>query len=74
MVNQVAFSHTSKNENMSSFKSLMNKDTKFLWTPKLEQEIANAKLAIVKEVRTGVETYDVKRWTAIISEWDRGEG
>ncbi len=70
LVNQVA-NYAQLRETMAPFKPFLSPRFPFSWSSELKQAFQASKQEIVKEIREGVEIFDVQRQTWLRSDWSR---
>ena len=70
LVEQVSFAFA-KSDLMSPFKPLLKKDSTFAWSQQLQDAFDRAKSEIVAIVKNGVKSFQMGKWTCLVTDWSR---
>ena len=70
IIEQVSYGF-SKTEVMLPFRHLLSQKNDFLWTGELQDSFDKAKEEIIKQVSLGVETFQIGKRTALITDWSK---
>ena len=71
LVNQVAYAFASA-ERMEPFRTLLQPNTPFRWSEKLDRLFEETKTAIIEEIKRGVEIFDKERPTCLATDFSKG--
>ena len=70
LVNQVSYAFASA-QRMQGFRDLLKPNTRFEWTPELDQLFEESKALIIDEIHQGVEIFDKSRLTCLATDWSK---
>ena len=70
LINQAAYSF-SKTEAMAPFRSLLKKNSKFIWNEEMETSFRKAKKQIAREIVKGIKIFEKHRTTCLATDWSR---
>ena len=70
LVNQVSYAFAS-NSTMAPFRAFLKPSVVFKWTPELQDAFEAAKAFIIEEVKVGVEIFDMKLPTCLVTDWSK---
>ena len=70
LVNQVAPFYAVQ-PHLLPFRDLMKKNSVWFWDAALQDLFDDTKRVIAQEITDGITRYDIKKWTAVLSDWSR---
>ena len=70
LVVQVAFAFA-KTELMMPFRNLLSKNAVYAWSPELQRAFESPKSEIAKLVADGVSSFEVDKYTCIVTDWSK---
>ena len=70
LTQQVAWAYT-LSDKMAPFRQLVQKQSKFKWTPTLQNLFDDSKSKIIEAVQSGIRTFDTNRITALQCDWSK---
>ena len=68
LVNQVSHYYAASPK-LAPFRELLKKNVKWYWDDVLQDIFEESRAVIADEIIKGITTYDINRWTALLSDW-----
>lgn len=70
LINQVNYAY-SQSSLMLPFRHLLKPGEKFAWTEEINKSFEDSKLMLTALVEKGVKTFEIGRWTALVTDWSK---